>query len=154
MNRWQTSAVPDTPFLDMATAAEVMTGDPVSVPAEATLTEVLAFLADKGYSAAPVIDQAGRPIGVVSRTDFLVHERKQALSPPPSLGTGPPQVGQVRARELMTPAVFTVKPETPVPSLAEQMVELNVHRLFVVDESGVLVGVVTALDLLRYLCRR
>src|SRR5690348_7885944 len=146
MNVWPTSAVEETPFLDAATAASVMTADPVSVPAGATITEVLAFLADKGFSAAPVIDQAGRPIGVVSRTDLLVHEREQALSQPPPLGIGPPQLAQVRARDLMTPAVFAVKPQTPVASLAEQMVELNVHRLFVVDDSGALVGVVTALD--------
>ena len=32
---------------------------------------------DRGFSAAPVIDAAGRPVGVLSRTDLLVHEREQ-----------------------------------------------------------------------------
>ena len=33
----------------------------------------------------------------------------------------------------------------------EEMVELKVHRLFVVDRTGTLVGVVSALDVLRRL---
>jgi CBS domain-containing protein len=35
--------------------------------------------------------------------------------------------------------------------VAEQMVALNVHRLFVVSRDGILVGVISALDLLRHL---
>jgi predicted transcriptional regulator len=31
------------------------------------------------------------------------------------------------------------------------MLKLKVHRLFVVDENGVLVGVISALDILRHL---
>ncbi len=52
----------------------------------------------------------------------------------------------------MTPAVFSVTPATPLVSVAEEMVQLNVHRLFVVDRDGVLVGVISALDLLRHFC--
>jgi CBS domain-containing protein len=54
-------------------------------------------------------------------------------------------------RDLMTPAVFAVPPRTAGLDMLEQMTEQNVHRLFVVDGSGVLVGVITALDLLRRL---
>ena len=55
-----------------------------------------------------------------------------------------------QVRDLMTPALLAVAPETPLASVAEQMVTGNVHRLFVVDEDGVLVGVISALDLLRH----
>jgi len=41
--------------------------------------------------------------------------------------------------------------ETPASSVVEQMCQLNVHRLFVVDGNGVLVGVISALDVLRQL---
>src|ERR1700732_1871378 len=58
------------------TAADLMTGNPVSVSEDATLREALALLIDSGYSAAPVIDRAGRPVGVLSRTDILVHDRE------------------------------------------------------------------------------
>jgi CBS domain-containing protein len=151
------------------TARDVMTAGPVSISATATVLEVVAFLTDSGYSAAPVIDESGRPIGVVSRTDVVVYDRARAASAKdvpgyfdqadlmaparaeaPAAGQGP----LVRASDLMTQAVFSVGLETPIEEVAGQMVDLNVHRLFVVDDSNVLVGVISVLDLLRHLCGR
>jgi CBS domain-containing protein len=44
-----------------------------------------------------------------------------------------------------------VTPDTPVYSVVEDMLGRKVHRLFVVDDDGVLVGVVSAFDVLRHL---
>ena len=57
--------------------------------------------------------------------------------------------------DLMTPTVFTVRLDAPSAQVVEDMLALRVHRLFVVDDGGVLVGVVTATDVLRRLeaCR-
>ena len=43
------------------TAADLMMTNPVSLRAAATVQEATAFLNGKGFSAAPVIDEAGRP---------------------------------------------------------------------------------------------
>jgi CBS domain-containing protein len=51
----------------------------------------------------------------------------------------------------MTPVVFSVSPKTPAHKVVEQIVDLKVHRLFVVDDDGILVGVISALDILRRL---
>ena len=53
--------------------------------------------------------------------------------------------------ELMTPAIFSVSPDTPAANVIREMLALNVHRLFVVDADGVLVGVISPLDILRCL---
>src|SRR5206468_2475387 len=126
--------------------------------------EALALLTDKGFSAAPVIDQAGRPVGVLSRTDLLVHEREQVepVKPPETyerdeLGRAVPagfqveRVDEALVRDIMTPAVFSVTPETPARTVVSQLLGLNVHRLFVVDGAGVLVGVISTVDVLRRL---
>src|SRR5262245_57912385 len=105
------------------TAAELMSPNPVSIHGGATVEEVVAFLTDTGFSAAPVIDDAGRPIGVVSRTDVVVYERARGLRSPelaryydrPDLvaeGGAPAAAAHVvRAADLMTPTVFSVAPE-------------------------------------------
>jgi CBS domain-containing protein len=49
----------------------------------------------------------------------------------------------------MTPAVFCVHTDTPAAKVVDKMLALNVRRLFVVDDDGVLVGVVSAFDVLR-----
>jgi CBS domain-containing protein len=151
------------------TAAEVMTANPVSLRDVATVREAIALLTDKGFSAAPVIDEAGKPIGVLSRADILVHDREMAEYLPPrseyyhqadlTLDSGETlrsgfQVEKFDAtlvRDLMTPVVFSVAPEAPVARVVEDMLALKVHRLFVVDDNGVLIGVISALDVLRRL---
>src|SRR5690349_10530953 len=59
------------------TAADLMMPNPMSLRAEATVREAVAALTDRGFSAAPVIDEAGRPVGVLSRADVLVHDREK-----------------------------------------------------------------------------
>jgi CBS domain-containing protein len=54
----------------------------------------------------------------------------------------------------MTPLVFTVPPTAPAGDVAAEMAARNVHRLFVVDEAATLVGVISALDLLRHFAAR
>src|SRR5262249_49001743 len=61
-------------ILEATTAKDLMWPDPVSIDESATIREGVAFLVDKGFSAAPVIDRAGRPVGVLSRADVLVHD--------------------------------------------------------------------------------
>jgi CBS domain-containing protein len=145
------------------TASELMSPSPVSLEQDATIHEAVALLADRGYSAAPVIDDAGRPVGVLSRTDILVHERetaRKAAFGPAEKGHRQPSrhegfsievVDRTRVADIMTPAVFTVGMNTPATSVVEQMLALNVHQLFVVDDDQLLVGVITALDVLRHL---
>jgi CBS domain-containing protein len=60
-------------------------------------------------------------------------------------------VDRTPVRDLMTPILFTVNLDTPASKVVEEMLLLKVHRLFVVDDNGVLVGVITALDILRHM---
>jgi CBS domain-containing protein len=144
------------------TAADLMAPNPVSLRADATVAEALQFFTLKGIAAAPVIDDAGHPIGVLSRSDLLVHQREMAEHPPAHAGYY--QDGNLKAStrnaadgegatvaELMTPAVFSVAPDAPARRVIEEMLALHVHRMFVVDDGGFLVGVVSAMDVLRNL---
>ena len=59
--------------LHAETAEDVMAPNPISIRAEAGVPEAIVLFTEKGIAAAPVIDEAGRPIGVVSRSDLLIH---------------------------------------------------------------------------------
>jgi CBS domain-containing protein len=156
-------------YLDAETAADLMTPNPVSIQQEATVREAISLLIDKGISAAPVIDAAGLPVGVLSRTDILAYDRERVEHPTPSgefFGEGDlatdageilPRgfqvecVDRTQVRDLMTPVVFSVNRHEPGWKAIHEMLALKVHRLFVVDDFGVLVGVISALDVLRRL---
>jgi len=144
------------------TAADLMAPNPVSLRADATVAEALQFFTTKGITAAPVIDDAGHPIGVLSRSDLLVHQREMTAHPPDHAGyyhdvnlkastRTAADSEQATVAELMTPAVFSVAPDTPARRVVEEMLALHVHRMFVVDDNGFLVGVVSAMDVLRHL---
>lgn len=150
--------------LRAATAADLMMPNPVSIRDIASVKEALALLTDKGFSGAPVIDKAGRAVGVLSRSDLLIHEREKVEYVKPGEYYEPVEpvekvpagfqvecVDPTIVRDVMTPVVFSVAPETSAKSVVSQMLGLKVHRLFVVDDSGVLVGVISALDVLRQL---
>jgi len=126
------------------TAADLMVAPPGPLPETATFKEAVALFTDKGISAAPVVNRAGRLTGVVSRADLLVHEREKADS---SAGPG----DATRVADVMTPAVFSVTPETPAAKVVEEMLALNVHQLFVVDQDVMLKGMIGTLDVLRHL---
>ena len=150
------------------TAADLMKSNPVSLRDDATIKEALVLFIEKGYSAAPVIDDSGRPVGVLSRFDLLVHEREKVeyLEPLPQYYTraelfysaGEPlkgfqveNVDRTLVQDLMTPTVFAVRPDTSVTKVLEEFTNLKVHRLFVVDEADVLVGVISTFDILSHL---
>jgi CBS domain-containing protein len=160
MNTLKTPSLPRM-VLVADTAEELMTPNPISIHATAALPEALELLTERGFSAAPVIDEAGRPLGVLSRTDLLVHKREQSKRTQlddqtdwdvPPRGPRAEHPGDTTVvRDLMTPVIFTVTPETTTRRVVEQMLSLRVHHLFVVDKDGILVGVIGALDLLRHL---
>jgi CBS domain-containing protein len=144
-------------------AEELMAPNPISLRADATIPEAVALMTDRGFTAAPVIDEAGRPIGVLSRTDVLVHEREQVRHALPAEdvyaegrrsrheGFSIEIADPTRVRDIMTPTVFTVNVNTCAADMVKRMCDLKVHQLFVVDDDDALVGVVSALDIVRSL---
>src|SRR5438128_2155550 len=67
MNATLTRKMETQLILHARTAADLMVPNPISLRAEAAVAEAAVLFTEKGITAAPVIDEAGRPIGVVSR---------------------------------------------------------------------------------------
>ena len=101
-----------------------------------TVREAASALLARGLHGAPVVDRAGRLLGVVSHVDFL----RALLS---DQGSG------WRVVDVATKPALTVYPEDGVYEATERMVRAGVHRLPVVDHSGLLLGVLTPMDVLR-----
>ena len=164
-----TMTVPDVAPLRLhaVLAEDVMTPNPVSVREELTVHEAVVFLTERRISAAPVINEAGRPVGVVSEADVLRHDREHAdhlywlpqrlVDRELTLGSGEhlddrsfevevPDV--TRVKDIMNPVIYAVRRDTPISEVVNQLCKRRIHRLFVVDEDGSLVGVITTLDLL------
>lgn len=149
-------------------AADVMNPEVMAVRPDLTVHELAAFLTGNEISGAPVMDEHGRLLGMVSLTDIAQGDADGTLlvadraDPTASVrgwedeATGDEmqdlhvEGGSTLVRDIMTPAVYTVPHDTPVSQLARTMIAGRIHRLLVVRDQRV-VGIVTSLDLLSLL---
>jgi CBS domain-containing protein len=111
-----------------------------------------ALLADRGITAAPVIDERNRLVGMVSEGDLL-RDRVPAdptahLNVTPSPATHRPHV----VAEVMTRDVVTAWPTEDVADVARTMLSRDVRSMPVLD-GGRLVGIISRRDLLRSVLR-
>jgi CBS domain-containing protein len=124
-----------------------------------TVGEVRNLLAARGISGAPVVDESGGILGVVSQSDLV-----RRTSQPTTMGESgrfftnvneyrdlanlPRDLSDAPVEAVMSKDVYTVPRDSTAAEGASLMRERKIHRLFVTEE-GSLVGVVTSLDLLR-----
>jgi CBS domain-containing protein len=122
--------------------AELMVSDVKAVAPDMTVSDAVSLMTEHHISALPVVDARSRLLGVLSTTDVL-----QAAAEATD-GRAREQVFAAPVADFMTPRPATVKLETDVKEAAQQMLYLEVHRLFV-EEDGQLVGVISQSDIVR-----
>jgi CBS domain-containing protein len=88
----------------------------VSLGEGAAVHEAVALLTHGGIRAAPGIDEARRPVGVLSLADIVVHNREW--------GFQVERPGLTCVRDVMTPVVFSIAPDAPARKVVKKMVAL------------------------------
>jgi CBS domain-containing protein len=110
----------------VSTAGDIMSSPPVTVPAGSSRTHIADVLTRHRISAAPVVDDAGQVVGLVSEHDLLAKS------------------GQV-AEELMTTAVISVSEDTQVADIRHLLIDRRIRRVPVLRGAEI-VGVVSRGD--------
>ncbi|HQR05219.1 MAG TPA: CBS domain-containing protein [Gemmatales bacterium] len=158
--------------LSSGTVDMAMSDNPVSVSDIETAQGVAQVLIEHRISAVPIINEAGHPVGVISRTDLVNHlvqlqshvrtleedwfecgnivDEEIIRSQPCRAGSW----SKITAKAIMNTRLFTVTPEDSLEIAVELILKHHVHRLFVVDHDGVLVGIISTFDILNRLERR
>ena len=124
-----------------APVTEVMSRRVTCVRPEMDAAEARGRILERGVSGAPVVDHWGRVVGMLSRSDLVEHEVTS-------------EAGLRRVEDIMMPLVFSLPPEATVAQAAALMAYEGVHRIVIVDRGGYLVGLVSSLDVARWLGRR
>lgn len=136
--------------------SDVMTRRVVSVSEATSFKDIVRVLLDHGVSAVPVVDEQRRVRGIVSEADLIEKEARRVEGYPESWELLTRRGREARSKaealsatELMTAPAITVKADVDIPQAARLMRKHGVKRLPVVDEGGVLVGIVSRGDLLK-----
>ena len=137
---------------------DIMTTAVITTGPEASFHELVALMLDHGISGIPVVDAAGRPIGIVTEADLVSKEaygaRHRLLDVAAAVAFRAENTWAVKARgmtagELMSAPVRTVGLDELVQLAAARMVTTGVKRLPVVDDDGRVVGIVSRSDVLQ-----
>ncbi len=137
---------------------EVMTRDPVTIDPEAPLGTAMDVMRRKRIRHLPVVDDAGRLLGIITDRDLRQATFAPALAEHLSLGAQRRLrgIGQaledLRVKHAMTWVVVTTDPEATIARAAVVMFERRIGSLPVVED-GKLVGILTERDLLLALAR-
>jgi CBS domain-containing protein len=137
-----------------ATVKDVMTTRVIWVKKDASFRALAAALREHKVSAFPVLDAAGKVIGVVSEADLLTKEALYGGEGVPAVIDGilhhrdQEKARGITAGELMTAPPVTAHPDDSVENAARLMYTRKVKRLPVVDANDHLVGIVSRADLL------
>jgi CBS domain-containing protein len=144
-----------------STVGELMSPPSVRLRPRTTVREAEEALGKKRVTGAPVVDDDGRAVGVVSQHDLIVHLSGRTtvgesgafytdVADYRELSEVAVDRGRTPVEQIMTRDVVCVDRGTSVIEAARRMRERRIHRLLV-TQSGVLVGIVTSLDLLSVL---
>ena len=136
---------------------DVMATPVVAVKKTASFKEMIVRMRKARVSALPVVDDAGRVVGVVSEADLLNKEADLAAGPGPLASVlrfrDHEKAAGVTAAQLMTSPPVTVGPDTPLAEAARLMRDRRVKRLPVISASGHLIGILSRADVLRVFTR-
>lgn len=117
---------------------DIMTENPACCAPETSLEDVARIMADQDCGEIPVLDERGRPIGVVTDRDITCRAVARGKDP-----------ASTAARDVMTGSVITTTPDASLEHALAQMEERQVRRMPVVDENGVCCGIVSQADVAR-----
>ncbi|MFE7931299.1 CBS domain-containing protein [Streptomyces sp. NPDC057456] len=137
--------------------SDVMTRAVIAVGRDALFKDIVQLMERWKVSALPVLEGEGRVIGVVSEADLLPKEEFRDSDPDRFTQqrrlSDLAKAGAVTAEELMSSPAITVHGTTTLAEAARIMARRGVKRLPVIDDEGMLQGVVSRSDLLKVFLR-
>src|SRR4051794_41276415 len=111
-----------SPDRSKLTAADVMTPAPRTCSTFSTVLEAVLIFRDADCGAVPVLDEQGKPVGVLTDRDVAL-----------SLADHEEGLPSLPVSQIMSQGVVSVTPETGLDAVIAKSVEAGVRRILVVD---------------------
>ncbi|OPL09170.1 MAG: hypothetical protein AVO34_05535 [Firmicutes bacterium ML8_F2] len=149
----------------MFLAKDIMTVSTIAVSKSNNVKAALDLLAEHNISGLPVVDDEKKVVGIISGSDILRYSHQKNVVPKTSssfwvspytesddiaiIRNGFEVLHRTTIEQVMTKKIFTVKEDTPVSDIAKLMISKTINRVPVVDDAGVLLGIISRADLVK-----
>lgn len=139
---------------------DLMSKDAVLIKEDETYEDAARKLVNNKVTGAPVVDNDGKLIGMVSITDLskVLYPRYDTFSETPSSYTDfedrEKKVKEIRdnnIKQYMNKEIHTIDPDSPIMKAGGLMLAKKINRMPVVDDEGNLVGVIGRRRLFRFI---
>lgn len=149
----------------MEKAKDIMTTKVHTVSPETTVVELARLLAEFNIGGAPVLDETGQLLGVVTESDLIDQKKKVHiptvvtildsffyLESPEKMEKEVKKMAGATVGDIYSTGPVTVSEDSSIEEIATIMAEQNVHTLPVLRD-GLLVGVIGKQDIIKTLIR-
>jgi acetoin utilization protein AcuB len=123
-----------------------MTKHPLTIRADATISQTHRYMQEQGIRHLPVVDKSGRMIGLVAEDDLLKAEPSSATSL--SVWEIHSLLDRITVGQAMVRDVITTTEDVPIEEAAHLLLEHKIGCLPVMRDEK-LVGIITESDLFR-----
>jgi CBS-domain-containing membrane protein len=141
--------VPNRILLRQSVAVDFMNPMPIAFDEYTPIQEAAAALRQRALDSAPMIDETGGILGVVSLAACEAWQEFTLRSAPDRFSNQ--DLGPNTVAEIATPHAPTIAANASGRELMQQLLQHRPRRVYVTDDYGKLVGVVSASDMLRRL---
>jgi len=128
---------------------DVMSNDPLTVSPSDTVGKAEDLMYENHYRQLPVVENK-QLIGIVSDRDIRSFLAQSSLLEPEERA----RALRTKVTNIMTSKPLTVSPDDDLREAVELLIEEKIGSIPVMDESQGLVGIVTYVDVLRFLLNR
>lgn len=126
-----------------------MTTDVIAVTPETSLLKLSKLMRDNNIRRVPVVDEKGCLAGIISDRD--VRDASPSKATTLDMYEMHYLLAELKAKDIMTPRPFTVKPTDTVEKAAMLMLDNKFGGLPVVEEDGFLAGIISDQDVFKAL---
>ncbi|MEN8134363.1 MAG: CBS domain-containing protein [Thermodesulfobacteriota bacterium] len=147
----------------MLSAKQIMTDEIITVGLELEVSELATLFWKNRISGAPVVDESGKLLGIVTESDLIDQSKKVHiptimtildsmifLENPAKLDKEIKKMTGTKVKDIYSSKVVTVNEDTPMSELATIMADRRLHTLPVVNGEKI-VGVIGKADIIRNL---
>ena len=147
-------------------AEDIMTKNVTCANPDMKINELDKLFIDQRITGAPVVDENGNLVGVVSKSDIVNYDHKKGMHASSMndyyestglasqqmtddfIETETPSLVDATVKDLMITDVLTGNPDDTIQHLAKTMYEKRIHRM-VIAKGKKVAGIVSTLDILK-----